>query len=68
MIVFFYAQGLEHEWGELDKDAKRKEDAVTSRLAACNLDWDRVTANDLYGRFVASEFLRSDSLINLLLF
>eukprot|EP00794_Sanderia_malayensis_P017593 gene17593-19346_t len=41
-------QIVEHEWGELDKEAPRKDDAVTSRLAACNLDWDRVTADDLF--------------------
>ena len=44
----FY-QVVDHDWGELDKDATRKENAVTSRLAACNLDWDRVTAKDLFG-------------------
>lgn len=34
------------EWGELDKDAERTEDA-TRRLAVCNMDWDRVRAVDL---------------------
>ncbi|XP_065052501.1 ESF1 homolog [Rhopilema esculentum] len=44
-------QVVDHDWGELDKDATRKENAVTSRLAACNLDWDRVTAKDLFVLF-----------------
>jgi len=42
---------IEHDWGELDKDAKRKDNAVTSRLAVCNMDWDKVTANDLFVLF-----------------
>ncbi|CAG7830713.1 unnamed protein product [Allacma fusca] len=35
-----------HEWGEIDKDAERTEDA-TRRLALCNMDWDRLNASDL---------------------
>nr|XP_027197419.1 pre-rRNA-processing protein ESF1-like [Dermatophagoides pteronyssinus] len=38
---------LEHEWGELDKDAKQI-DQATSRIAICNADWDRLNAQDLY--------------------
>ncbi|RZC41771.1 NUC153 domain containing protein [Asbolus verrucosus] len=37
---------IEHNWGELDNDAERTEEA-TNRLAACNMDWDRIRAIDL---------------------
>ncbi|XP_059471907.1 ESF1 homolog [Neocloeon triangulifer] len=37
---------LEHEWGELDKDAERTEEA-SYRLAVCNMDWTRVRSEDL---------------------
>ncbi|EFA01774.1 ESF1 homolog [Tribolium castaneum] len=37
---------IEHKWGELDNDADRTDEA-TYRLAACNLDWDRIRAVDL---------------------
>ena len=40
-----------HGWGNLDEDAKRIENAETARLAVCNIDWDRITANDLFGNF-----------------
>ena len=39
-----------HGWGNLDEDAKRIENAETARLAVCNIDWDRITANDLLGK------------------
>jgi len=35
------------KWGELDADAQRTEE-VTSRLALCNMDWDRVGAQDIF--------------------
>ena len=35
------------KWGELDHDAEETEEA-TKRLAVCNMDWDRVGADDLY--------------------
>lgn len=42
-----------HGWGELDSEAKRIENAETHRLAVCNCDWDRVTANDLFMLFTS---------------
>ena len=35
------------KWGELDADSERTEEA-TERLALCNMDWDRVGAEDIY--------------------
>ncbi|XP_050476151.1 ESF1 homolog [Bombus huntii] len=39
-------QDIEHDWGELDKEAETT-DEITHRLAACNMDWDRIRAIDL---------------------
>jgi len=35
------------DWGELDKDAETTEDS-TKRLAVCNMNWDRVKAEDIF--------------------
>ncbi|KAE9534928.1 hypothetical protein AGLY_008220 [Aphis glycines] len=53
-------ENVEHCWGELDKDADNIEEA-TSRLALCNMDWDRIQAADLMILF--NSFLPSDGYI-----
>lgn len=35
-----------HDWGEFDKDAEEAVES-TRRLAACNMDWDKIRAVDL---------------------
>ncbi|XP_064624049.1 ESF1 homolog isoform X2 [Lineus longissimus] len=40
------ADKFDHNWGELDQGAAMVEDA-TSRLAVCNMDWDRIKAQDI---------------------
>lgn len=52
---------VEHAWGALDADAERTEE-VTSRLAACNMDWDRIRATDLM--ILLSSFLPSGGVIH----
>ncbi|KAH8245589.1 hypothetical protein KR032_012252 [Drosophila birchii] len=37
---------IDHVWGELDNDAESTEES-TRRLAVCNMDWDRIRAEDL---------------------
>ncbi|KAJ7380446.1 pre-rRNA-processing protein esf1 [Desmophyllum pertusum] len=43
-------EDIEHPWGEMDVSTKTTENA-SRRLAVCNLDWDRVTATDLFVLF-----------------
>lgn len=53
-------ESIEHKWGELDADAESTEEA-TYRLAACNMDWDRIRAIDLMVLF--NSFLPSGGII-----
>lgn len=63
-FVHFYffvdTEIVQHSWGELDKDADNVEEA-TSRLALCNMDWDRIQAVDLMILF--NSFLPTDGFI-----
>jgi len=36
-----------NKWGEMDHEAERTEE-ITKRLAVCNMDWDRVGAEDIF--------------------
>lgn len=51
---------IDHKWGELDADAETTEEA-TPRLAACNMDWDRIRAVDLMVLF--NSFLPAGGII-----
>lgn len=49
IFTLVWQNEMEHPWGEMHTAAKTTEEA-TRRLAVCNLDWDRVTAMDLFGK------------------
>lgn len=44
------SEQFDHKWNEWDKDVPQTQTA-TKRLAICNIDWDRINANDLYVLF-----------------
>lgn len=47
VCAFYLTEELEHDWGELDKDVPAAED-LGRRLAVCNMDWDRIKAQDIF--------------------
>lgn len=62
-IIFFFLDNeeeLEHNWGELDKDAETT-DEITHRLAICNMNWDMIRAVDLM--ILLNSFLPSGGLL-----
>lgn len=54
------SEQIEHKWGELDADADTTNE-VSNRLAACNMDWDRIRAVDLMVLF--NSFLPAGGII-----
>ena len=40
-----------HAWGQLDTDCPTGE-TTSSRLAVCNIDWDRLGANDIFSELM----------------
>ena len=44
------AEEVVHGWGEVARDGHVPHSEDTShRLAVCNMDWDRLSANDIFG-------------------
>ncbi|KFM69131.1 hypothetical protein X975_07699, partial [Stegodyphus mimosarum] len=52
---------FDHRWEELREDAPDTND-ITRRLAVCNMDWDRIRAEDLFAAF--DSFKPADGSIN----
>ena len=46
-VIFFQIEN----WQELEGSVAVTEDD-TRRLALCNMDWDKITANDLFGKLI----------------
>lgn len=51
---------LDHVWGELGNDAETTDDS-SKRLAACNMDWDRIRAVDIM--MMCNSFLPTGSCV-----
>lgn len=51
-VIFFQTENSVIEnWQELEGSVAVTEDD-TRRLALCNMDWDKITANDLFGKLI----------------
>ena len=61
ITVYIIAEELDQAWGEQDKTAAETEEA-TQRLAVCNMDWDRIKAQDLLVMF--NSFKPADGVIH----
>ena len=47
LYLFLFVEQIDHKWGEMDQNVERVEEA-TRRVAMCNMDWDRVSAKDIF--------------------
>ena len=45
-----------HDWGDLAEGVEFGEQ-TSHRLALCNMDWDRVNAQDIYGQSAVSTII-----------
>ena len=46
------SEEIVHDWGEVARGGEVPHaDETSRRLAVCNMDWDRISANDIYGEF-----------------
>ena len=44
------SEEIVHDWGEVARGGRvPHSDETSHRLAVCNMDWDRVSANDIFG-------------------